>query len=296
MKQGGKSVATGANQRPILHALVLAGEAGVHRDDLERLLPNYRALDREQRQKAVRNTLSYLRKKLELDIPEHQDPVSLRKGQPLLDVDLWDFFGRVERQDYAGAAELIAEDREPKLLEDHSAQGHMWQETLDRFAVARDVVLTAIETKSDRLASMLKTRKRLLSRSLVPGVGRQVPIGQVRADLDPLRLPWSSLRPQAESNELPLPTHLADLLAADSDGMPRQLIVVGPPGGGKTLTAISTFLKLTDYLEDAKPRSDRPTALYLDGQAEGSQLDFATDGWLERRLGRWAPRATTGRS
>lgn len=284
VKQGGKSVATGANQRPILHALVLAGDEGVMRDDLERLLPNYQALDREQRQKAVRNTLSYLRTKLKLEIPEHQNPVSLRKGQAMLEVDLWNFFGLVDGEEFAEAAELIAEDREPKLLEDHSAQGHIWQKTLDRFAKDRAAALTAIETKSDRLDSMLKTRKRLLSRSLAPGVGRQVPIGEVRCKLEPLRFPWSSLRPEAEPNDLPLSTHLADLLAANPDALPKQLIAVGPPGAGKTLTAISTFLKLTDHLEDAGPRSVRLTVLYLDGQAEGSQLDFATDAWLERRL------------
>ncbi len=277
----GKAVATGPNQRAVLHALVMS-RGDIDRGDLKEVLPN-RPMEWEKGQKAIRNALTYLRKELKLDISENANPVTMGPTQAHASIDLWDFFAHVESEDYAAARALIAKGQEPRLLETDAEHNELWATTLEEFAEAKRKVSAAFELSSGRRRSMLDTRERLLKRSLVPGVGRQVPISAVRERLEPLTFPWRWLRPEAGPGGRPLPGRLAELLAA-SDAPPQQLIVVGPPGAGKTLTAILTFLQLTDRLEGSNPMHGMRPVLYVDAHTEGAQRDFATDTWFERRL------------
>jgi hypothetical protein len=238
---------------------------------------------REDHGHAVRNALRDLRKKFHVDIIKGSNPVTMRREQPHVSVDLWDFFLNVEFKEYGPAAALIAGEREPCLLEEDSPHEDLWEDTFEAFREAKEKVMAAIEATSGRNRSMLGTREQLLDRSLVPGVGRQVPIREVRSRIEPIPFPWRSLRPDTGPGEELLPEYFSGLL--DGADAPRQLIVVGAPGAGKTLTAISTYLRLTDRLGDPDAAHEARTVLYVDAHTEGSQPEFATDSWLEGRLG-----------
>lgn len=281
VRRDGKLTATGTNQRVILHALVL-GRGRVDRGDLELLLPDHDQ-SHESRLAAIRNTLMYLRK-LPLDISQGDNPVTMNVAQADASVDLWEFFAHVDFERYDEAHALIADGQAPVLLaNDEDAGNPIWRQTLADFAAAKAKVVAAVDAATGRRRSMLAARERLLARSLVPGVGRQVPIEQVRPQLEALSVPWRSERPHSGVGEQPLPAHLAALLTGEDAELPRQVVVVGGAGAGKTLAAISTYLQLTDRLNGAVATPPR-TVLYVDADAEASQAEFGSDAWFDRRL------------
>ena len=59
---------------------------------------------------------------------------------------------------------------------------------------------------------------------------------------------------------------------------------MGAPGSGKALTAISTFLRLTDVLEQPGQMDGLRTVLFFDARRKASQPGFGTDAWFEQRL------------
>lgn len=272
----GRPILRGPNLRIVLHALVL-GRGEVYREHLIELLAEH---DRgaAHQDEALRNALTKLRGH-DLRIEHGQNPVKMSQSQPFAGIDLWEFFAHVKLRRFQEAHALIADGQEPYLLPGVAYTDHpVWKDTLTAFEQARDVTLAAVSSSSRRQRSMMATRDRLLARSLVPGVGQPTPIREVRERIERLQVPWHQERPQEARPDLRLPDYLHELLA-DPGTLPTQAIVVGGVGAGKTLTAISTFLRLTDPLGG----SGR-TVLYADAEIEGSAVDFGERSWLQRRL------------
>ena len=276
----GRSVATGGNQRAVLHALVLSG-GEILREDLERVLPNGN-LPRERCRQAVRNALSDLRS-LGLAIAEHTDPVTMPRQQDVADVDLWTFLAHATAGRYAEAHAFVRYDEELRLLDREGRHDDLWRETITAFEDAKRTVQAAIEATAGRRATMAAAHERLLDRRLVPGVSRQVRIRDVRAALEPLPFPWRTLQGAELAPDEPLSGHVAALLAGADAGGPRHVILTGPPGAGKTLTAISTFLRLTDRVVQQGEDAVR-TVLYADARVDAGDPLWGTDTWFERVL------------
>jgi hypothetical protein len=278
----GRPALKGKNLKIILHALVLSrGE--VFREDLAALIGEKQTTRASGKFGGVRNALSKLRNEYGLAIPEEEDPVLLPNPQPEASIDLWEFFAHSDCERFTEAYAMIAEGQEPRLLAGaDDPENPVWKQTLDDFRRARKKVIAAVEAASGSRRSMLATRERLLSRSLVPGVGPSVPIRSVRDKLEELKVPWTQDRPEATHSKSLPSSYLAEILTREGPN-PTQALVVGGPGAGKTLTAISTFLRLTDPLE-ADPAAAPRTVLYVDLEAEGSQPGFGTAKWLARRL------------
>jgi hypothetical protein len=281
VRRDGKPAVTGKNMKIVLHALVLS-RGSAFREDLADLLSNPETVttDRDQ---AVRNTLTKLRD-LSLEIPPGENPVILSATQPHATIDLWEFFAHVRFKRYEEAYKLISDGQEPYLLagaDDRDRE--TWKKTFDAFYKARSIVIAERETRSSRRHSMEATRARLKARSLVPGVGQAMPIGNVRQRLEHLKPPWSLERPDEKWGKSLISDYLASILT-QNDLTPSQIIVVGRSGAGKTITAISSFLKLTDPLEDDPSAQEFRTVLYIDPEAEGSQPEFGSDSWFAQRL------------
>jgi hypothetical protein len=278
VKCDGKPVLGGPNLTIVLHALILT-RGKVFREDLVALLAEHEQGATHQ-DRALRNALTKLRAH-SLEIPQSQNPVTMSVAQPHASIDLWDFFSHVSFGRYREAHALIAEGQEPYLLPGVEDPEHpVWQSTFAAFREARDETIAAIEAESGRAGSMLTTRERLLGRSLVPGVGRPIPIRDVRGRIGGLQVPWRLERPEGSPPNIPLPEFLVKELSKQTP-MPTQAIVVGGVGAGKTLAAISTFLRLTDDLDAG---GDGRTVLYVDAEAETSNPEFGSDRWLERQL------------
>lgn len=277
----GRSAPRG-NLKIVLHALILSG-GEVFREDLAALIGEKETAQGSGRFGQVRNALSKLRNEYGLEIPDDEDPVILAQKQPRASIDLWEFFAHVRCKRFTEAYAMISDGQEPHLLAgDADPENPIWKETLEEFQRAREKTIAAFEAASGNRRSMLATRERLLGRSLVPGVGPSVPIRSVRDKLEELKVPWRQERPEETHSESLPSGYLADLLIAEGAST-TQAIVVGGPGAGKTLTAISTFLRLTDPLGEGIVAGGR-TVLYVDPEAEGSQPDFGTARWLARRL------------
>lgn len=277
----GKPAASGKNVRIVLHALVL-GRGSVFREDLADLIADHEK-PAKQRNQAVRNALTKLRS-LSLAISNGENPVAMSVSQPHASIDLWDFFAHVRCHRYKEAYAMIADGQEPYLLPGaDQPDSPIWEQTLAAFDEARAKTIAAIEATSGRRHSMLATREWLLARSLVPGVGQAVPIRRVRRSLERLKPPWIQERPERTNGTVLVSEHLATVLTR-SGPIPSQAIVVGGSGSGKTVTAISTFLKLTDRLGDDFTSPEARTVLYVDPEAEGSQPGFGSDEWFEQRL------------
>jgi hypothetical protein len=277
----GRPAATGAHQKIVLHALVL-GRGQVDRGDLIELLPND-YLNLRARQQSLRNTLSKLRR-LGLDVTHRDNPVMMPLAQPNLSVDLWEFFAHADFGRHEDAFRMIAAGEEPTLLpNDEDPENVVWSQTLQDFDAAKAKLTAALAASSDRRRSTDQTRAQLLARRLVPGVGQPVAIGDVRERLEPLAVPWRVERPETPPSEPLLPEYLASLLTRGSAAFPHRVLVVGPAGAGKTLAAISTFLRLTEHFERSTLTGERPV-LYIDAETEGHQEGFGSDAWLKRRL------------
>ena len=280
----GKAALRGKNLKIILHALILSG-GSVYRQDLSTLIGESIASADTETSKygGVKNVLSRLRG-YDLQIPDDEDPVILETSQPHASIDLWEFFTHAEFGRHAEAYTLISEGQEPHLFAGaDDPEHHVWKETLDRFYAVREETIAAVEAAAGPQRSMAATRDWLLARSLVPGVGPSVPIHKVRAKLERLKVPWTQVRPETAHSESQPPEHLARLLTEEGP-IPTQAIVTGGSGAGKTLTAISTFLRLTDNLDAGANGSEPRTVLYIDPEAEGSSAGFGTVKWLEQRL------------
>jgi hypothetical protein len=281
----GKAALGGKNQKVILHALIL-GEGEVYRQDLATLIGESArsANAKASKYPGVKNVLTKLRK-YDLQIPDQEDPVILETSQPQASIDLWEFFTHAEFGRHAEAYELISEGQEPHLFAGaDDPEHHVWRKTLRRFYEVREETIAAVKAAAGRQLSMGATRELLLARSLVPGVGPSLPIHKVRAKLERLKVPWTQVRPEPKHGKSQPPEYLASLLAEEGT-IPTQAIVTGGSGAGKTLTAISTFLRLTDALDEpGAAGADVRTVLYIDPEVEGSEPGFGTVKWLERRL------------
>lgn len=265
----------------ILHALIL-GRKEVFREELATLIGEKPTPPGHGRFGNVRNALSKLRREFGLEIGE-EDPVVFPRTQPGASIDLWEFFAHVRCERFSEAYAMIEGGQEPHLFAGADDPEHpVWKKTLEDFQRARAETIARWEAASGNRRSMLATRERLLGRSLVPGVGPSVPIRGIREELEELKVPWTQERPEATHSDSLPSLYLAEILTRE-DASPTQALVVGGPGAGKTLTAISTFLRLTDSLERDPVPAIRPV-LYIDPEAEGSQSGFGTARWLARRL------------
>lgn len=279
--QRGESFNLGQNPRAVLHALVI-GRGKMTRAQLEEVLP-WRVERRKSERGAVKNALEHLRdkKKLGLDINEGEQEVLMSsKG---IWVDLWVFFDHVEAGEYRKAAKLLPSGGSgPGPLETQKSEPKPLRTGLERFAKKRREVLKAIKASSGRNQMMLDARERLLERSLVPGVGREVPIGDVRTAIDPIGFPWRNLRSPRKLERKPLPAEIAEILSDPASSRPKHVVVVGDHGAGKTLAAISVYLQLTDSLEDVDAAAETRPVFYVDGQNDAPE-PLATESWFEQR-------------
>lgn len=278
VRHGGRPALGGPNLIIVLHALIL-GRGRVYREDLIALLAEHER-GAGHRDSALRNALSKLRAR-GLDIPQRQNPVVMNVSQPAAEIDLWEFFTHVKFGRYPEAHELIADGQEPFLLPGAEEPDHpVWSATLTAFQEARAETMAALEAQPGRQRSTLATRERLLGRSFVPGVGRHIPIRDVRDRMEELKAPWRQERPTLEDGRGGLPGKLAEVLAGEGLSA-QQAVVVGGIGAGKTLVAISTFLRLSEL--QAVAGEGRPV-LYVDAEREAPDPEFGSENWLQRRL------------
>jgi hypothetical protein len=261
---------------------------------LDQMLP-FKPEGRKSDRQAVKNALSQLRKgnkpkkgaKLDLEISEDSEPVTLSLENGRVWIDLWAFFDHVEAGEYGEAKALIAAGAEPKPLEEGTGHNENWQRTFDLFAEKKRELLRAAKANTGRSQVMRETRNHLLKRSLVPGIGKEVPIATVREAIEPIGFPWEQLRPEGELRRDPLPAVLAEILSDSSSSSPEHLLVVGGGGAGKTLAAISAFLLLTDGLADPETAEEARLVFYIDGQKDTQgdpEPPLASDAWFEERL------------
>jgi hypothetical protein len=283
----GTNVHLGPNHKAILHALVI-GKDPVPRVHLDEALP-YNPKRTSARQ-AVRNALSQLHNgsKLDLKISENDKTASLSLEDGRVWIDLWAFYDHVDAGEYGKARALIPGAAEPKPLEEDVRLSKFWQEAFNRFAEKKREVLRAVKATTGREQMMRDARDQLLKRSLIPGIGREVPIASVREAIEPIGFPWQEVRPEGKLKRDPLPAELAEILSGSSGSSPERLLVIGGGGAGKTLAAISTFLLLTDGLSDPETTEEARLVFFVDGQTAtyggGSEPTPASDDWFEQRL------------
>jgi hypothetical protein len=265
------------NLKPILHALVLRRKCWRH--ELEEVLPEVFHEERKDRDQAVRNALFELRRKFDLKISE-TDPVVLEPRQPNANIDLWTFYAHADRGRYKEAHALV-DGLEPCLLSERDTpEDDIWAPAFEHFHRVKDRVRRAVAPGAHTVSA---TRARLLERPLVPNVGPQTPIRELRDQIEPLTFAWRSEIPRTGAGGGPITEYICETLLASS-AAPRQMIVAGAPGAGKALTAISTFLRLTDAMySEREDYHDRPV-VFADAKREGTQPAFASDPWFEQRV------------
>ena len=279
--RAGERLTLGPNKEAVLHALVLCRESGLDRADLESVLPEG-AVFRSSQSSAVKNALWELRK-LGFDIPRRRNPVKLYPS-PGFSVDLWEFLDHVENEQYGKAETLLRGNAELAMIEKDADHNKLFKAIRSEFAAKRSELGQARKASSGRIGLIRDTRKRFLERTLVPGIGQQVPIREVRAKIEPVGFPWRSLQPDGEIQTTPLPGRLSEDLKRDDPAPPQRLILLGGHGTGKTLAAISTYLLLTDSVNDADAALEMRPIFFFDGKVNGLDPDFATDAWFNRRL------------
>ena len=285
----------GSTERVLLHALSLCRE-GIYRKDLYALLPNP---EREPRKLSgsLRQDLSQLKHEHGIAIETPRFPrgsmLKLVRPQPSLEVDLWNFVRLVEEGRYPEAKNIILDqDRAlcvPEPWDGETGRGcaseRLWFDARNEFQRA----LAQLETSGGRAAmrsrAMRDTHQRLLSRRLVPGFDPPFTINDVRELLAPLPSAWKLVHAPEQPEHLPasLPVYLHETLGR-INGASSQMIVRGSPGYGKELTAIASYLLLTDDLMEGKDLPGQRTVLFVDARTEHRNEDFATDAWLRRRL------------
>ena len=273
--------------QPVLHALIL-GEGRLTRTDLRSLLPNVRTYQDEGEQ-ALSDALAHLRGRYGLEITRAHRPV-LEPEQPRASIDLFDFFALAESGRYPEAWKLIEKGQVPATP---SGPDGYWTESLRRFERCRLDVTRAFDADGERGRSMKATRQRLLARTLVAGVGPDTHIGEIREQLDSLTSAWRAVRPAVPAQG-PLPDYLRERLVEDAQA-PRRVVLVGAPGSGKALTAILTFLRLTDILERSSGPGELRTVLFVDARSEGNEPGFGGEEWLQERMAAAGHEASDGR-
>jgi hypothetical protein len=287
-ERDGATIALGPYDRRLLHALVLSSTEGITRDEARRVLqqPNQ---ERSEADPTLRNSLDKLRseikhRKLGVKI-DGPDPLVLVRPQARLKLDLWEFLALVKERRFPEANAFLAGRDKLILPEAAEADARPWQEMIDQFNEAVSMVERATSVAVTRAEAMRRTRKALLSKRLVPGLEPSASIETLQARLEPMPLAWSLKRwPGPEPSSLPpIGSYIAETLVSPTDS-PSQIMVAGPPGSGKALTATATYLRLTDcFVADDREDHGR-TALWLDGRREGRKPGFGTDQWLEERL------------
>jgi hypothetical protein len=287
-ERDGATIALGPNDRRLLHALVLSSTEGITREEARRVLqqPNQQ---QSEANPTLKNSLDKLRsetnhRKLGVKI-DGPDPLVLFRPQARLKLDLWEFLALVKEKRFPEANAFLAGRDKLVLPEAAETDARPWQEMIDQFNEAVSLVEQETSVAVTRAEAMRRTRKALLSKRLVPGLEPSASIETLQARLEPMPLAWSLERsPGPEPSSLPpIGSYIAETLLSTTDS-PSQIIVAGPPGSGKALTATATYLRLTDCFVADDSEDHGRTALWLDGRREGSQPGFGTDQWLEERL------------
>jgi hypothetical protein len=287
-ERDGATIALGPNDEQLLHALVLSPSEGITRTEARRALQQANQ-DPQEADPALRNSLQKLKhekkhRRFGLKIAG-RDPLVLVRPQPRLTVDLWDFLNLVKQKRYDEAARFLAGREKLALPAAAEVDPGPWQEAIDAFAKARALVERETGAAATRAEIMLRTRADLLSKRLVPGFEPSASIQTLRERLEPMPLAWSLAR-SPDPVESPLPpvgNYIAETLLGSTD-TPTQIMVAGPPGSGKALTAIATYVRLTECFVNKGEKDHGRTVLYLDGRRGVTNSAFGTDGWLEERL------------
>jgi hypothetical protein len=205
--------------------------------------------------------------------------VELPRQQPGIEVDLWEFLSLVYRERYEEAFPMIEHGEDLCVPENRGLQ-HLWATTQAEFQKSKQKILALVRAQRTGVQTTVKVREELLARPLVYGFEPATAIGELRARLEPVHFPWHDRRAPHVVDRT-LPDYLSEVLREEGVA-PAQIVVIGPPGSGKALTAISVYLRLTDDLVDVG-RLDRDV-LFIDARREGKQRDFATDEWFAQRL------------
>lgn len=292
----GLPVRLGSNPKALLNALVLANdggdgsdwdkEEGLTREELERVLPEPRE-PRKDPQGAVKNALSKLWSEEGAGLPIERETgrVKLPRDGGLLSVDLWEFLAHVAAGRYGSARKMVDSRTGLALPEGHAEGDELWRDTVEEFKRGRSLVLEAETATMGLMQAMGDTRRRLLKRSLLPWAER-LPIEEVRDAIEPIEFPWRLAIPGSQRVRRTLQAFMTGLLEGKADGHPTRLLVVGGHGRGKRLAATAVFLLLTDWLDDpGPPGAEIRPVIYVDGRADSLEPGFATDAWLEQRLG-----------
>jgi hypothetical protein len=275
----GRSKSLGPSEEAVLQALVL-GKTGIFGDQLGELLPEPNN-GRKHVPEAVRNTLDKLRKTYNLDIKTNASRVRMPRRQPEATVDLWEFLALVDLKRYAEAYRMVEHGAKLYRPEKDVRDEDLWSEVDQRFEAAKEKVFAAVSTQSTRAQKMREVRAKHLSRPLAPGFEPSAPIATLRERLELLPFTWHADRTPQPPRDCPLPEYLSETLEQAS--APSQIFVIGAPGSGKALTAISVYLRLTDYLDGDGDAQARRIVLFVNARREDPST-LATDSWLAQRL------------
>jgi hypothetical protein len=251
------------------------------------VLPEPR-VERKYPMQAVKTALGNLwskKKALGLPIEQRQSVPRLPRGSDVFSVDLWDFFQLAEEGKISQAYAMVKDVKRLKLPESGAGYESYWSLTVDRFARVREEVIEKANARWGRARKTKEMRDRMLARSLVPWTEPLVPIGEVREKMEAIEFPWSLLRSKVPAVPTgTLQAYLASLLEADDRAHPERLLVTGGHGCGKTLAAIAGFLLLSDGLAESEDELAVRPIVFVDGYADATEPDFASDRWLEAQL------------
>lgn len=278
--KGGEDQTLG-NMRAVLYALIMADRDGVSKGALRQLQHPGNQVPGKPRDDAHALRMAFLAcRELGLKVDGRVDPV--RIARPLenhVSIDLWSFFDHVDNGEFAAAEELFDGDLEIVPPEPRLAEfTYVWEDTLTRLATAGEALRVGLHADVFRRRTIAETSERMLSLTASAGIGPDVPLRDVRDEIDGLQLPWQAVRPDGDIEEAGLVDYLADKLGRPKPSPRQRLILIGGSGSGKTLVSRLTYLRLGERAL-ADP-GEAPVLLYFDASEAGE--DFGTEDWWAR--------------
>jgi hypothetical protein len=267
----------------ILQALVLA-QGQVHRDDLFELIGWGDGTGKAGSFKTMVSALNQLP-----GITVQNGRIVTLEADEAASIDLWEFLRLAKDERTAvQAARLIAGGKRPRLLlPDVDERNDLWVETFDQFDAAADrlsALVGQVEAASRFEDDPVVTqRERLVNRRVT---GRLQSGARIETTFDRvrhLRFPWR------RGDDGPVDQQITEAIADALErqvAQPRRAVLIGPPGAGKRLAGIMTYVELADrYVERG---GGAPVPIHVDGVAVASERDFPGREWHDRTLAAWS--------